>query len=77
MRETSSPLTLNNIYHIHLSSQMKLIDYIVICLSVFVLFEGFAGEFNNPTAFDIFKWICLIIMLICYFIYKKRGSKNV
>lgn len=56
---------------------MKLIDYIVVGLSVFVLFEGFAGEFNNPTAFDIFKWIYLIIMLICYFIYKKRGSKNV
>lgn len=56
---------------------MKLIDYIVLALSVFILIEGFTGEFSNPTTFDWFKWIITIIMLIIYFIYKKGSHNNV
>lgn len=67
----------NNINYIHLSSQMKLIDYIVLVLLAFVLIEGFTGEFSNPTTFDWFKWISVIIMVFVYYIYKKRGHKNV
>ena len=56
---------------------MKLIDYIVLALSAFVLIEGFTGEFSNPTTFDWIKWVSVIIMLFVYYIYKKRGHKNV
>lgn len=56
---------------------MKLIDYIVVSFSVFIIFEGFTGEFHNPTTFDIIKWICFACMIIAYLFYKKRGSTNV
>ena len=57
---------------------MKLIDYIVVAFSVFIIFEGFTGEFHNPTTFDIIKWICFACMIILsYLFYKKRGSTHV
>ncbi len=56
---------------------MKLIDSVVVALSIFIIFEGFTGEFHDPTIFDIIKWICFACMIIAYLFYKKRGSSHV
>ena len=54
-------------------------EKLIVCvLSIFVLIEGFEGEFSNPSKFDIIKWIVTIIMLICYAVterMKKSKSK--
>lgn len=54
---------------------MKLIDIIVIVLTGIVLFEGFEGEFSNPTSFDFIKWICCLIMIVSYIYNRKRGDE--
>ena len=51
---------------------------IISVLTVFILIEGFEGEFSNPSVTNIIKWIATIIMLICYVIterMKKSKSK--
>lgn len=55
---------------------MELIDYIVAGVIMFVLFEGFTGEFSNPTILDFVKWGCCVIMIISYCYYKWKNNNE-
>ena len=55
---------------------MKIYDLIVAGIVLMVLYDGFNSEFMNPTIFDIVKWICCIIMIMIYILYKKRGKNS-
>ncbi len=62
--------------HIHPNHSMKLLDIIVITLSLLLLIDGINGEFNNPTTFDIIKWICYVAMIVIYILYRKGIHNN-
>ena len=51
---------------------MKFIKYVTGILLLIVAIEGFNGEFNNPTVFDIVKWICCIVLAGCLLFSKKE-----
>nr|DAD99660.1 MAG TPA: hypothetical protein [Siphoviridae sp. ct6bb17]DAZ35608.1 MAG TPA: hypothetical protein [Caudoviricetes sp.] len=51
---------------------MKVIRYVAMILLLIIIIEGFRGEFNNPTVFDIVKWICCIILAGCLLFSKKK-----
>lgn len=51
---------------------MKLAKINILLFTIFILLDGFDGEFTNPTVFDIIKWICYIVMIILFINYQKN-----
>lgn len=55
---------------------MKFINRIAGILLLIVAIEGFNGEFREPTVFDLIKWICCIILVLCLIFSKKITRKE-
>lgn len=58
--------------HSSVKINMKYIRVVAILLILIIVIDGFSGEFSNPTAFDIIKWICCIILAGCLLFSKKK-----
>ncbi len=54
--------------------KFKIFDIIVLLSAAKILFDGFSSEFAQPTPFDLIKWGCYLLLLICYFIYRRFNS---
>ena len=52
--------------------KFKVFDIIVVLSAIKILFDGLNGEFSHPTPFDFVKWGCYLVLLISYFIYRRR-----
>lgn len=55
---------------------MKFYKIIASVLILLVLLDGFDGEFQNPTIYDVVKWICIVIMIICLLITERRNNEK-
>ena len=45
---------------------------IIFIAGITLFIEGLDSEFYKPTAFDIIKWLCYIILVITYVIMHRR-----
>ena len=55
---------------------MKLYRMIFIVLTIVILYDGFNGEFANPTLFDLIKWVAWLFLTITYLIYHRRKNNE-
>ena len=55
---------------------MKFFKVTVALLVLLVVLDGFDGEFQNPSVYDIIKWICISIMIVCLLIAERRNDEK-
>jgi len=64
-----------SITHSFANINLKLYRIILSVLTAILLYDGFNGEFSNPTAFDWIKWAAWLLCSIVYVICSKRRKQ--